>query len=77
MTLNDLKPGESGRIKNVYANNLRKRIIDMGLTNGTTIKVKKLAPLGDPIEIVVRGYFLTLRKSEARTIEIEKLEVAS
>jgi len=76
MTLNDLKPGESGRIKNVYANNLRKRIIDMGLTNGTTIKVKKLAPLGDPIEIVVRGYFLTLRKSEARTIEIEKLEVA-
>jgi len=76
MTLNDLKPGESGRIKHVYANNLRKRIIDMGLTNGTAVKVKKLAPLGDPIEIFVRGYLLTLRKSEARTIEIEKLEVA-
>jgi len=76
MTLNDLKPGESGRIKHVYANNLRKRIIDMGLTNGTAVKVKKLAPLGDPIEIFVRGYLLTLRKSEARTIEIEKLEGA-
>jgi len=75
MTLSELKPGESGRIIHVFSNNLRKRIIDMGLTNGTVIKVKKLAPLGDPIEILVRGYFLTLRKSEARTIEIERIEV--
>jgi ferrous iron transport protein A len=75
MTLKDLKPGESGRIIHVYSNNLRKRIIDMGLTNGTLIKVKKLAPLGDPIEILVRGYLLTLRKAEAKTIEIEKIEV--
>ena len=75
MTLGELKPGESGRIIHVFSNNLRKRIIDMGLTNGTVVKVKKLAPLGDPIEILVRGYFLTLRKSEARTIEIERIGV--
>ncbi|PKL00952.1 MAG: hypothetical protein CVV56_03865 [Tenericutes bacterium HGW-Tenericutes-1] len=75
MTLSELKPGESGRIIHVFSNNLRKRIIDMGLTNGTVVKVKKLAPLGDPIEILVRGYFLTLRKSEARTIEIERIGV--
>jgi ferrous iron transport protein A len=75
MTLNELKPGESGRIKHVYSNNLRKRIIDMGLTDGTTIKVKKLAPLGDPMEIFVRGYLLTLRKAEAKTIEIERIVV--
>lgn len=73
MTLNELKPGQTGKIVKVYANNLRKRIIDMGLTNGTTIKVKKLAPLGDPMEILVRGYFLTLRKAEAKTIEIERI----
>jgi len=75
MTLSELKPGESGRIIHVFSNNLRKRIIDMGLTNGTVIKVKKLAPLGDPMEILVRGYFLTLRKAEARTIEIERIGV--
>jgi len=77
MTLNELKPGESGKIVSVFSNNLRKRIIDMGLTNGTIIKVKKLAPLGDPMEILVRGYFLTLRKAEARTIEIERIEEMS
>jgi Fe2+ transport system protein FeoA len=75
MTLGDLKPGESGKIVNLTSNNLRKRIIDMGLTSGTVIKIKKLAPLGDPIEILVRGYFLTLRKAEARTIHIEKIGV--
>jgi ferrous iron transport protein A len=74
MTLKDIKPGESCVIKNINPNNLRKRIIDMGLTTGTTIFVKRLAPLGDPIEIVVRGYLLTLRKTEARTIEVERIE---
>ena len=74
MTLRDISPGEKCVIRNVYVNNLRKRIIDMGLTTGTVIAVRKLAPLGDPIEIYVRGYSLTIRKSEARMIEVDRLE---
>lgn len=73
MTLRDVKPGEKCVIKNIYLNNLRKRIIDMGLTTGTVITVKKMAPLGDPMEILVRGYSLTIRKAEARMITVEKL----
>lgn len=74
MTLKDIKPGEKCRITNINSNNLRKRIIDMGLTTGTSVFVKKTAPLGDPMEILVRGYFLTLRKNEARMIEVERIE---
>ncbi|MFA5289431.1 MAG: FeoA family protein [Candidatus Izemoplasmatales bacterium] len=77
MTLKDIKPGETCVIKNIHVNNLRKRIIDMGLTSNTKIKVMKLAPLGDPMEILVRGYRLTLRKAEARMIEVEKTEVVT
>ena len=73
MTLKDILPGEECIVKNIAKNNLRKRIIDMGVTSGTQILVKKYAPLGDPLEIVVRGYFLTLRKTEARMIEVEKV----
>lgn len=74
MTLKEIKPGQSCVIKNVHHNNLRKRIIDMGLTTGTTVLVRKLAPLGDPIEIGLRGYVLTLRSAEARAIEVDKIE---
>jgi Fe2+ transport system protein FeoA len=74
MTLKEIKPGEKCIITNINSNNLRKRIIDMGLTTGTTIHVKKTAPLGDPMEILVRGYFLTLRNAEAKTIEVERTE---
>ncbi len=74
MTLKDIAPGESCVVKEVFANNLRKRIIDMGLITGTKVYVKKTAPLGDPIEINVRGYSLTLRKAEARTIIVDKIE---
>jgi len=70
MTLKDIKPGQRCVIENIHANNLRKRIIDMGLTTGTTVYVKKMAPLGDPMEILVRGYVLTIRKAEARTIDV-------
>ena len=77
MTLKDIKPGETCGIKNIHVNNLRKRIIDMGLTSNTKIKVMKLAPLGDPMEILVRGYRLTLRKAEARMIEVERIEVVT
>lgn len=71
MTLMDVRPGNSCVIKTIYVNNLRKRIIDMGLTTGTKVMVKKLAPLGDPMEIQVRGYLLTIRKAEARMIDVE------
>ncbi len=74
MTLKDILPGEYCIVKQVFTNNLRKRIIDMGLITGTKIFVKKTAPLGDPMEIIVRGYSLTLRKSEARTIIVDRIE---
>lgn len=74
MTLREIQPGQSCVVKQVYANNLRKRIIDMGLISGTRIFVKKTAPLGDPMEIIVRGYSLTLRKAEARTIQVDRIE---
>ena len=70
MTLQDIKPGEQCTILNIRCDNLRKRIIDMGLTTGTSVRIKRLAPLGDPMEIVVRGYLLTIRKAEARHIDV-------
>jgi ferrous iron transport protein A len=74
MTLKEILPGQTCVIKQVYANNLRKRIIDMGLITGTRIFVKRTAPLGDPMEIMVKGYSLTLRKAEARTIIVDRIE---
>ncbi|MGE4572301.1 MAG: ferrous iron transport protein A [Candidatus Izemoplasmatales bacterium] len=74
MTLQDIVPGQTCIIKAIRTNNLRKRIIDMGLIIGTQVYVKKTAPLGDPVEIIVRGYSLTLRKAEARTILVERLD---
>ncbi|MGE0002953.1 MAG: ferrous iron transport protein A [Candidatus Izemoplasmatales bacterium] len=74
MTLQDIRPGESCVITSLHTNNLRKRIIDMGLVTGTKVFVKKMAPLGDPIEIVVRGYALTIRKAEARTIHVDRAD---
>ena len=75
VTLANIKPGhrcivrEIGRSKG----SLRKRIIDMGLTIGTEIEVRKLAPLGDPIEIHLRCYELSLRKEEAKEILVDQL----
>jgi len=73
MTLKDILPGQTCVVTNIHSNNLRKRIIDMGLITGTKVFVKKMAPLGDPMEIVIRGYVLTLRKAEAKTIEVERV----
>jgi len=74
MTLNDIKPKESCIIVGLGRQSiLRKRIIDMGLTLHTQIKVIKLAPLGDPIEIEIRGYQLSLRKEEAKEIFVERI----
>jgi Fe2+ transport system protein FeoA len=69
MTLKDVNPGQVCVIEGIgKKSSLRKRIIDMGLTIGTKIEVRKLAPLGDPIEILIRGYHLSLRKAEAAEV---------
>lgn len=70
-TLDTLKPGESGMIGTVGGQGaLRRRLLEMGLTPGTNVTVQKMAPSGDPIEIFIRGYHLTLRKEDAAEIEI-------
>ena len=74
MTLDTLKVGHSGIIKAVGGHeSLRRRLLDMGLTPGTEIRVCKMAPLGDPIEIYLRGYFLTIRKADARQLDITEV----
>ena len=71
-TLKDVSVGSSAKVKKIYGEGAVKRhIMDMGITKGVEIKVRKTAPLGDPIEITLRGYELTLRKSDAEMIEIE------
>lgn len=69
-TLYDLKPGESGVILSVgnQSSAVKRRLVDMGLTPGTTVKVTKIAPLGDPLEVTLRGYELSLRKADAAQI---------
>lgn len=70
-TLKEIRPGQAGTVKSLSATGaLRRRIMDMGITKGTSIFVRKVAPLGDPIEITVRGYELSIRKNEAEHIEI-------
>ena len=71
-TLKDVRVGESTRVVRVNGQGaLRRRIMDMGVTKGTKIYVRKMAPLGDPIEINVRGYELSLRKEDSASIEVE------
>ena len=75
MTLNELKIGDSGVITAVGGEGaLRCRLLDMGLTPRTVVTLRKVAPMGDPIEIHVRGYELTLRVEDARQITVEKRE---
>lgn len=71
-TLKDVRIGETVRVTKVGGEGaLKRRIMDMGITKGVSIKVMKVAPLGDPIEITVRGYELTLRKADCEKIEVE------
>lgn len=73
MTLKDLKPGQQGTIVSVGEKGpARRRIMDMGVTPGAVVKVIKIAPLGDPIEVNIRGYELSLRKSEASQIQVQQ-----
>ena len=74
MTMDKLKPKQSAYIKSVGGKGaLRHHLLDMGLTPGTEVTLQKIAPMGDPIQIEVRGYELTLRLEEAQKIEIENI----
>lgn len=71
-TLKDIKVGKSAKVVKLHGEGaVKRRIMDMGITRGVSVYVRKVAPLGDPIEIFVRGYELTLRKKDAEMIEIE------
>ena len=71
-TLRQVKPGESARVLRVHGEGaVRRRIMEMGITKGVDITVRKVAPLGDPMELNVRGYALSIRKHDASFIEVE------
>jgi len=71
-TLKEVKVGQTAKIVRVHGEGaLRRRIMDMGLTRGTSIFVRKVAPLGDPMELNIRGYELSLRRDDAEMIEVE------
>ncbi len=72
MTLRDVKIGNTCKVKRIHGEGaLKRRIMDMGITKGVEIYVRKVAPLGDPIEITVRDYELSIRKGDAELIEVE------
>lgn len=71
-SLRNAKVGETVRVKKIQGQGaVKRRIMDMGITKGTDIYIRKVAPLGDPVEVTVRGYELSLRKADAEMIEIE------
>ena len=71
MTLRELPLGKSAKVVKLTGEGaIKRRIMDMGITKGTELIVRKVAPLGDPIEITVRGYELSLRKADAERIEV-------
>lgn len=72
MTLKDVKSGKTVRITKISGEGaIKRRIMDMGLTKGTEVFVRKVAPLGDPVEITVRSYELSVRKYDAELLEVE------
>ncbi|MDR3121398.1 MAG: ferrous iron transport protein A [Clostridiales bacterium] len=71
-TLKTAKPGETLRVTKITGEGaIKRRIMDMGLTRGVEVFVRKVAPLGDPVEVTVRGYELSLRRADAEIIEVE------
>jgi len=71
-TLRDVKIGAKAKVVKLHGEGaIKRRIMDMGITKGVEIYVRKVAPLGDPLELTVRGYELSLRKSDAEMIEVE------
>lgn len=71
-TLRNIAVGETAKVKRLHGEGaLKRRIMDMGITKGSQVYVRKVAPLGDPVEITIRGYKLSLRKDDADCIEME------
>ena len=71
-TMRDVQIGETVTVKRLHGEGaIKRRIMDMGITKGAEVYVRKVAPLGDPIELTVRGYELSLRKADAEKIEVE------
>lgn len=71
-TLNQVKVGETVKVTKIAGEGpIKRRIMDMGITKGVDVYVRKVAPLGDPIEVTVRGYELSLRKADAEMIEVQ------
>lgn len=71
-TLRDAKVGETVKVVKLHGEGaVKRRIMDMGITKGVDIYIRKLAPLGDPVEVTVRGYELSLRKADAEMVEVE------
>ena len=71
-TLRDAKCGDTVKVVKIHGEGaVRRRIMDMGITKGVEVYVRKVAPLGDPVEVTVRGYELSLRKADAEMIEVE------
>lgn len=72
-TLKYVPVGATARVKRIHGEGaLRRRIMDMGITKGVDVYVRKVAPLGDPVELTIRGYELSIRKNEAEAIEVEE-----
>lgn len=72
MTLKEVKPGMSVRVLVIRGEGpVKRRIMDMGITKGVVMEVRKVAPLGDPVEITVRGYELSVRRHDAEIVEVE------
>lgn len=70
--LSELKPKEKGKIVRVAGGgSTSRRILDMGMVSGTEVEVERIAPLGDPMEIKIKGYHLTLRKEEAANVQVD------
>lgn len=71
-TLKEVRPGETVTVRKLTGDGpVKRRIMDMGITKGIPVYVRKVAPLGDPVEVTVRGYELSLRKADAEMIEVE------
>jgi len=71
-TLRDVKIGETAKVKKLHGEGaVKHRIMDMGITKGVEVYVRKVAPLGDPVELTVRNYELSLRKEDAAMVEVE------
>lgn len=71
-TLRQLNVGDNAKVVKLHGEGaVKRRIMDMGITKGAVVQIRKVAPLGDPIEVTVRGYELTIRKADAELIEVE------